>query len=1162
MSHSKTKKLFSGFVALTLALGIALSATTAQAAALTPSQVSAIISLLQSFGADAGTIANVQASLNGTAPVSPSPAMTSGYVFATDLKLGSRGTDVWNLQRVLNSDAATQVAATGPGSPGNETQYFGPATQAAVKKYQTMHSLPSTGYVGPLTRAELNKGVAMSPSPSPSPVGPAPVPAGTGLMVAGATQPTASLAPTNAARVPFTRFTLTAGNDGDVVVSSVTVERTGLAHDQVFAGIVLLDETGKQLGIARTFGSDHRATVGESVTIPRGTTKTFTVAGNMASSLASYAGEVAALSLVAVNTSAAVSGGLPITGAAHTINATLSLGSVTTERGPTDPNGAQSKNVGTTGYTFSAIRVTAGSVEKVRVWSVRWNQASSAGASDLANVKVYVDGVAYDTTLSSDGKYYTANFGEGIVIDKGLNKEISIKADIIGGSGRTAAFNIEKTTDIYITGETYGYGITPPTTGTGFSSGSIWYAGSTVTINAGSMTVEKATSVAAQNIALNQTNQVLGGFNVEVLGEPITVASHVFSIATTGTKVAGSDASVTSITLVDANGKVVAGPVDATGTGSTVTFSDTVLYPVGKHTFTLKGKVGPGFGPDGTVIVSTTPSSNWTTIVGQVTSKTITPSSTAVTMNTMTVKASSLTVSTSLTPAAQNIVAGAQNFTFANIQLSALNSGEDVRLSTLAVAESGSGTASNLTQCSLWNGAAELTTSSSNRVSTASSGSNTFTFDTPLVVPKGTVVTLALKCNIAAGASGTYAWGVTSSPSATGQTSGQSSTVTLNSSSGQTITVASGGTLVASQHSETPSYSIVAGGTTGNTALSINLHSTNEAISLNRLALQLTNTSSSSPADLVQVTIWDGTTQVGSTVFQGSQTVATSTFTTAVVIPKDGDKVLKAKIDLAPIGFGQAVGTSGHLIALDILTGGNATAGTGVDSGTEISGTGSTAVAGLRVMKAYPVITYSTAGATANNGVNDLLVLNIQAAGGPNGGEVVLNKLTFSIATTTANVTSVTFNGPNGNVSSTTNSILNSSANPGTIVAYFDSTSNTQDKIIPVGSTKTYTLRGTVSLTGTNTTGSISVGLKADTNYTPIVNGTTYFVSSTSAPVNVNGNGTTLSQGQNIVWSPVSTSTGSTVTTVYNDFTNGYGLPGCFASAGLGNDCTPRTIAK
>ena len=68
------------------------------------------------------------------------------------------------------------------------------------------------------------------------------------------------------ARLPYTKVTLTAGSQ-DVTVTGITVERTGLANDAAFSGVVLMDDAGMQLGIAKTFNSDHKATVGETVTI-------------------------------------------------------------------------------------------------------------------------------------------------------------------------------------------------------------------------------------------------------------------------------------------------------------------------------------------------------------------------------------------------------------------------------------------------------------------------------------------------------------------------------------------------------------------------------------------------------------------------------------------------------------------------------------------------------------------------------------------------------------------------------------------------------------------------------------------------------------------------------------------------------------------------------
>lgn len=78
------------------------------------------------------------------------------YTFLKDLALGMTDADVLFLQKKLNQNPATMIAATGPGSPGNETYYFGNLTQNAVALYQRAHGISPTGYFGPLTRASVN----------------------------------------------------------------------------------------------------------------------------------------------------------------------------------------------------------------------------------------------------------------------------------------------------------------------------------------------------------------------------------------------------------------------------------------------------------------------------------------------------------------------------------------------------------------------------------------------------------------------------------------------------------------------------------------------------------------------------------------------------------------------------------------------------------------------------------------------------------------------------------------------------------------------------------------------------------------------------------------------------------------------------------------------
>jgi len=125
------------------------------ASGLTTTQITSILSLLASFGADTATMANVQTALGGTTVTNSS--QTTTYTFTRNLSLHDTGADVQALQQFLNTHGFL-VAASGPGSQSNETTTFGTKTYAALIKYQKSVGLPGTGWFGPMTRRRINGG--------------------------------------------------------------------------------------------------------------------------------------------------------------------------------------------------------------------------------------------------------------------------------------------------------------------------------------------------------------------------------------------------------------------------------------------------------------------------------------------------------------------------------------------------------------------------------------------------------------------------------------------------------------------------------------------------------------------------------------------------------------------------------------------------------------------------------------------------------------------------------------------------------------------------------------------------------------------------------------------------------------------------------------------
>lgn len=96
-------------------------------------------------------------------------AGAAGLTLSGNLTVGSTGSDVVSLQSWLIANGFNIPAlASGAAAKG----YFGAQTKAAVVAYQKANGIPSTGFVGPLTRGKLSGSAVVSPVTPVTPVTP------------------------------------------------------------------------------------------------------------------------------------------------------------------------------------------------------------------------------------------------------------------------------------------------------------------------------------------------------------------------------------------------------------------------------------------------------------------------------------------------------------------------------------------------------------------------------------------------------------------------------------------------------------------------------------------------------------------------------------------------------------------------------------------------------------------------------------------------------------------------------------------------------------------------------------------------------------------------------------------------------------------------------
>ncbi len=153
VANNVASKLFVAFVAVAMLFTL-----------VTPAKAATAAELQQMINDLLAQVASLQGQV-GQDSSAPGVRSVCPFTWTRSLNVGATGADVMKLQQFLNSDTDTRVSASGVGSVGAETQYYGPATAAAVSKMQVKYRsdilspaglVNPTGFFGPGTMAKAN----------------------------------------------------------------------------------------------------------------------------------------------------------------------------------------------------------------------------------------------------------------------------------------------------------------------------------------------------------------------------------------------------------------------------------------------------------------------------------------------------------------------------------------------------------------------------------------------------------------------------------------------------------------------------------------------------------------------------------------------------------------------------------------------------------------------------------------------------------------------------------------------------------------------------------------------------------------------------------------------------------------------------------------------
>ncbi|MBD3208126.1 MAG: hypothetical protein GF370_01560, partial [Candidatus Nealsonbacteria bacterium] len=380
--------------------------------------------------------------------------------FDRNLKVGMSGADVKCLQIILNSDSDTQLAASGVGSPGNETEYFGPLTKAAVIKFQEKYAedtlapwglTQGTGFVGSTTRAKLNE--LLTAGEEEEEEEEEEVAPGTLSVSLAPDTPAAASVPVNVSGILFTKVKFAAGADGDdIVVNSITLTRGGLGADTDVGSVTLYDGSTK-IGVTRSsFDSNYemRFNIPAGWTIPAGETKYLSIEADLVT-----AGTYNSLGVADISSDASeVDANFPVMGNQMT-GVSVGVGEVTIS-GEGIPE--QTKRIGIDDVTLASFSLEESTgTEALSFRAITLKNEGTARDQDIGNLYLKRGDEVLAGPVDMVLDYVTFNLDSPYTIGKGDKVIFNVVGDIEDGANNNVEFVLKNDIDLNCMGQIYGY---------------------------------------------------------------------------------------------------------------------------------------------------------------------------------------------------------------------------------------------------------------------------------------------------------------------------------------------------------------------------------------------------------------------------------------------------------------------------------------------------------------------------------------------------------------------------------------------------------------------------------------------------------------------------------------------------------------------------------